>query len=151
MKRKNLVMDKKGRIKNFREDLEEEYRYISQEVTIKKTELICHGPNLIFKIECRERTIEILLINGLELPKIREIYSLTEATSQEEMKRKKMMCYSGIDGKVWAVGSVKEDWIVNIHERLAPRNEEEMKNYQLQTPPSSKEWEAFCQQQHQNQ
>lgn len=148
--RKNLVMDSDGNITNWREDIEERYRYISQEVTIRKTELVCDGPYLVFKIECCERTIEIYLIKGSEITKIREIYSLTEAKSQKELKNKKMICYLGIDEKVWAVGSTKKNWIVNIYEHYAPYKEEQMVNYQMQRKPSEKEWEAFCRQHNQN-
>lgn len=146
--RKNLVMDSNGNITNWRENIEREYRYISQEVTIKRAELICQGPYLNFKIECFERIpIEIHLINSSEISKIREIYSLAGATSQEELKGKKMICYSGINGIVWAVGSIKEDWIVNIYDPFFPRNEEQMRKYQMQKPLSDKEWEDFCKKQ----
>lgn len=152
MERKNVVMNgntENSELENLREDLPKEYRYISQEVTIKEVpQLICDGPYLKFKMEFYERSsIEISIMDNSDWHKIREIFSALEIRSQVEMKEKKLICHSGIDGIVWAIGPVEKNWIVVLYNKFLPNKEEDMVKYYMTELPSDKEWKKYCEQQ----
>ncbi len=147
MERKNVVMDEKGRLKNLREDLPKEHRFISQNVTIKKAHLVSDGPNLKFKIEFHEKVIPIEIYIMSDCRIIREIFSMMEVKFQEELEGKSLVSYSGINGVVWAIGLSSKNWVINFYEKFLPHTEEEMVIYHLAELPDEKEWKEFCEKQ----
>ncbi len=143
MEQDNVVKEN-GKFQNLREDLPRAYRFISEEVTIRDTDLRKKQSYLQFIMTFEERApIEIPLEDG---SKVGEIFSMFRVEFQKELNNKKLLCYSGMDGIVWAIGSTDEDWIVNIlkEEKPCPYSIEEMVDYHSERLPSDEEWKAFC-------
>lgn len=87
MNRNNVVMDKRGKLHNLREDLPEKERYITQIVTVKKANTVIMSETLVFRIETYEdEIINIHLHKEKDISILFNVFSMLEAESEEDMQ-----------------------------------------------------------------
>lgn len=149
MNRNNVVMDKRGKLHNLREDLPEKERYITQIVTVKKANTVIMSGTLVFRIETYEdEIININLHKEKDISILFNVFSMLEAESEEDMEGKEIIRYLDIHFCTFGMGVIKDNKVkrvIRLVDFANPRNEEQLIHQHIGYLPSDEEWKKFCQ------